>query len=161
MTLPTGAKSSFHRSPPATLQPGGAARRVSRLPPPPGSRRPHTRYAGVISTGKLGLSLAELIRHDRRTELLHWRELLHAQEYGRCFPGFAKEVEGTKVWEVIRSQPRLWSDGYNIFVYHHPEQPGAPISATSPSRSRAHLKLLARCTQQNPSDVRCKATVDQ
>jgi effector-binding domain-containing protein len=32
-----------------------------------------------------------------------------------------------KVWEFIRSQPGLWSDGHNIFLYHHPKQPGAPI----------------------------------
>ena len=32
-----------------------------------------------------------------------------------------------KVWEFIRSQPGLWTDGHNIFLYHHPKQPGAPI----------------------------------
>ena len=32
-----------------------------------------------------------------------------------------------KVWEFIRSQPELWTDGHNIFLYHHPKQPGAPI----------------------------------
>ena len=32
-----------------------------------------------------------------------------------------------KVWEFIRSQPGLWTDGHNIFLYHHPTQPGAPI----------------------------------
>ena len=32
-----------------------------------------------------------------------------------------------KVWEFIRSQPGLRTDGHNIFVYHHPTQPGAPI----------------------------------
>ncbi|MBV8715869.1 MAG: GyrI-like domain-containing protein [Chloroflexi bacterium] len=32
-----------------------------------------------------------------------------------------------KVWEFIRSQPGLWTDGHNIFVYHNPKQPGAPI----------------------------------
>ena len=32
-----------------------------------------------------------------------------------------------KVWEFIRSQPELRTDGHNIFVYHHPTQPGAPI----------------------------------
>ena len=32
-----------------------------------------------------------------------------------------------KVWEFIRSQPGLRSDGHNIFLYHHPAQPGAPI----------------------------------
>lgn len=32
-----------------------------------------------------------------------------------------------KVWPFLRSQPGLWSDGHNIFLYHHPAQPGAPI----------------------------------
>ena len=32
-----------------------------------------------------------------------------------------------KVWEFIRSQQGLRSDGHNIFLYHHPTEPGAPI----------------------------------
>jgi hypothetical protein len=32
-----------------------------------------------------------------------------------------------KVWEFIRRQPGLRTDGHNIFLYHHPMQPGAPI----------------------------------
>ena len=32
-----------------------------------------------------------------------------------------------KVWPFIRSQQGLWTDGHNIFLYHHPAQPGAPI----------------------------------
>jgi len=32
-----------------------------------------------------------------------------------------------KVWEFIRSQPGLWIDGHNIFLYQQPTQPGAPI----------------------------------
>ena len=32
-----------------------------------------------------------------------------------------------KVWDFIRSQPGLWTDGHNIFLYHHPKQPAAPI----------------------------------
>jgi hypothetical protein len=31
------------------------------------------------------------------------------------------------VWAFIRSQPGLWTDGHNIFLYHHPKQPDAPI----------------------------------
>jgi hypothetical protein len=31
------------------------------------------------------------------------------------------------VWGVIHSQPGLRTDGHNIFLYHHPTQPGAPI----------------------------------
>jgi hypothetical protein len=32
-----------------------------------------------------------------------------------------------KVWEFIRSQPGLRTDGHNIFLYRHPTQPGTPI----------------------------------
>jgi effector-binding domain-containing protein len=32
-----------------------------------------------------------------------------------------------KVWDFIRSQPGLWTDGHNIFLYHHAKQPGAAI----------------------------------
>jgi effector-binding domain-containing protein len=30
-----------------------------------------------------------------------------------------------KVWEFIRSRQGLWTHGHNIFLYHHPAQPGA------------------------------------
>jgi len=32
-----------------------------------------------------------------------------------------------KVWAFIRSQSGLWTDGHNVFLYHHPTRPGAPI----------------------------------
>jgi hypothetical protein len=32
-----------------------------------------------------------------------------------------------KVWPFIRSQPDLWTEGHNIFLYHHPTQPGSQI----------------------------------
>lgn len=32
-----------------------------------------------------------------------------------------------KVWPFIRSQPGLWTDGHNVFLYHRPSHPGAPI----------------------------------
>src|SRR5579863_3826979 len=32
-----------------------------------------------------------------------------------------------KVWNFIRSQPGLSTDGHNIFLYRQPTQPGAPI----------------------------------
>ena len=32
-----------------------------------------------------------------------------------------------KVWDFIRSQSSLWTDGHNVFLYHHPQQPGARI----------------------------------
>lgn len=30
-----------------------------------------------------------------------------------------------KVWDFIRSQPGLWADGHNVFLYHNPSQPGS------------------------------------
>jgi len=32
-----------------------------------------------------------------------------------------------KVWDFIRSRPGLRTDGHNVFLYHNPTQPGAPI----------------------------------
>jgi len=32
-----------------------------------------------------------------------------------------------KVWEFVRSQPGLWTEGHNIFLYHHPRQSGEPM----------------------------------
>lgn len=32
-----------------------------------------------------------------------------------------------KVWAFLRSQPGLWADGHNIFLYHHPDRAGAPM----------------------------------
>jgi hypothetical protein len=32
-----------------------------------------------------------------------------------------------KVWDFIRSHPGLWTDGHNVFLYHHSKQPGAAI----------------------------------
>src|SRR5437667_9762614 len=32
-----------------------------------------------------------------------------------------------QVWSFLRSQPRLRTDGHNIFLYHHPTQSDAAI----------------------------------
>ena len=32
------------------------------------------------------------------------------------------------IWDFLRSHPGLWTDGHNIFVYHHPKHPDAPLS---------------------------------
>jgi hypothetical protein len=32
-----------------------------------------------------------------------------------------------RVWAFIRGQPGLWTNGHNIFLYHHPAHPTAPI----------------------------------
>src|SRR6476620_4582247 len=42
-------------------------------------------------------------------------------------PGTAWRSALGKVWPFIRSQPGLWTDGHDIFLFHHPAQPGAPI----------------------------------
>ena len=31
------------------------------------------------------------------------------------------------VWAYLRAHAGLWTDGHNIFVYHHPLRPGAPM----------------------------------
>jgi effector-binding domain-containing protein len=33
----------------------------------------------------------------------------------------------SKVWDFIRSQPGLWTDGHNVFVYHESKPPGGPL----------------------------------
>jgi effector-binding domain-containing protein len=33
-----------------------------------------------------------------------------------------------QVWAFVRSQPGLWTDGHNLFLYHHPAQPGLPMN---------------------------------
>jgi hypothetical protein len=32
-----------------------------------------------------------------------------------------------KVWDFIRSRAGLWTDGHNVFVYHLPVEPDAPL----------------------------------
>ena len=41
--------------------------------------------------------------------------------------GSAWEPALGKVWDFIRSQPGLWIDGHNVFLYHHSTHTGAPI----------------------------------
>ena len=41
--------------------------------------------------------------------------------------GSAWEPALSKVWDFIRSQPGLWIDGHNVFLYHHSTQTGARI----------------------------------
>jgi hypothetical protein len=41
--------------------------------------------------------------------------------------GSAWEPALGKVWEFIRSQPGLRTDGHNVFLYRHSTQPDAPI----------------------------------
>src|ERR1700728_2344112 len=41
--------------------------------------------------------------------------------------GWAWGPAMNKVWEFIGAEPGLRTDGHNVFLYHHPTQPGAPI----------------------------------
>ncbi len=41
--------------------------------------------------------------------------------------GSAWGVALDKVWEFIRTEPGLWTDGHNVFLYRHPTEPGAPL----------------------------------
>ena len=56
----------------------------------------------------------------------------------------ASEPALGKVWGFIRSQPGLWSDGHNIFLYHHPTQPGAPILCDFGVEGHAHICSCGR-----------------
>jgi len=61
-------------------------------------------------------------------EIVHPRKLAAVRR--EVAPGAVGSAWGPavgKVWEFIRSQPGLWVDGHNIFVYQHTKQPGAPI----------------------------------
>src|SRR5437868_4094370 len=63
-----------------------------------------------------------------KTQTVHPRKLAAVRR--EVAPGPVGSAWGPavgKVWDFIRGQPGLWVDGHNIFFYHHPEQPGAPI----------------------------------
>ena len=53
-----------------------------------------------------------------------------------------------KVWGFVRSQPRLQTDGHNIFLYHHPDATGRADTVRLRCRGDAqHLKLRATSTR--------------
>ena len=52
-----------------------------------------------------------------------------------------------KVWPFIRSQPGLWTNGHNIFLYHRQAQAGTPILCEFGVEVTAHSKLPAKCTR--------------
>ena len=61
-------------------------------------------------------------------ETVHSRKLAAVRREVR--PGAVGAAWGPaldKVWNFIRSQPELRTDGHNIFLYHHPTKPGASI----------------------------------
>jgi len=63
-----------------------------------------------------------------RLQTVHPRKLAAVRrEVAPGAVGSAWKPALDKVWEFLRSQPGLRTDGHNIFLYHHPSQPGAPI----------------------------------
>ena len=61
-------------------------------------------------------------------ETVHPRRIAAVRrEVGPGAVGSAWGPALNQVWEFIRSQPGLRTDGHNIFLYRHPTQPGAPI----------------------------------
>src|SRR6202023_539037 len=61
-------------------------------------------------------------------QTVHARKL--AAVWREVAPGAVGSAWGPalgKIWEFIRSQPGLRTHGHNIFLYHHPTQPSAPI----------------------------------
>jgi effector-binding domain-containing protein len=61
-------------------------------------------------------------------QIVHSRKLAAVRR--EVAPGAVGTAWGpalNKVWQFIRSEPGLRTDGHNIFLYHHPKQPGAPI----------------------------------
>lgn len=49
------------------------------------------------------------------------------RELARGAAGSAWRPALDKVWEFLRRQPGLRTDGHNVFLYHHPTQPGAAM----------------------------------
>src|SRR5215467_12461441 len=63
-----------------------------------------------------------------RVQIVHSRKLAAVRrEVAAGAVGSAWGSALGQVWEFIRSQPGLWTNGHNVFLYHHPTQPGAPI----------------------------------
>jgi hypothetical protein len=61
-------------------------------------------------------------------EIVHPRKLAAVRR--EVAPGGVGAAWGPavgKVWDLLRGQPGLRTDGHNIFLYHHPAEPGAPI----------------------------------
>jgi len=49
------------------------------------------------------------------------------REVTRGTVGSAWRDASDQVWAFIRSQPGLWVDGHNVFLYEHPTRPEDPI----------------------------------
>lgn len=78
---------------------------------------------------QLGFSITiEEMPVSINVQTVHPRKLAALRR--EVLPGAVASAWGpalNKVWEFIRTQPGLRTDGHNIFLYHHPKHPGAPI----------------------------------
>lgn len=80
------------------------------------------RHAITILNYDLGMSVSVRLETVHPRRLAAVRRDLAPGEFGAVWrPAL------DKVWEFIRSQPGLRTHGHNIFLYHHPTQPCAPI----------------------------------
>src|SRR5215472_10067435 len=58
-----------------------------------------------------------------------------------------------KVWDFIRRQSRLWTNGHNIFLYHHPTRPSGPILRDF-GDARGHFETAGEvCATETPEAV--------
>lgn len=90
--------------------------------------------SSLESVNELGARVLSIVVYDHgmtasvNVETVHPRRLAAVRR--EVAPGEVGSAWGpavAKVWEFIRSQPGLWSDGHNIFVYHQAQQPGGPL----------------------------------
>jgi effector-binding domain-containing protein len=86
------------------------------------------------TTAIIESGLHDSLVYDRRmpisvnVQTVHPRKLAAVRR--EVAPGAVGSAWGPaigKVWDFIRSQSGLWTNGHNIFLYHNPKQPGAPI----------------------------------
>ncbi|HEY2466435.1 MAG TPA: GyrI-like domain-containing protein [Terracidiphilus sp.] len=75
-----------------------------------------------------------ILPYDRRMPVAVNLQTVHSRKLAAVRRQVAPDAVGSawgpaldKVWEFIRSQPGLRSDGHNIFLYQHPTQRGTPI----------------------------------
>ena len=59
-----------------------------------------------------------------------------------------------KVWEFIRSQPGLRTDGHNIFLHHHSKQQGAPILCDFGVEVTRTFETAVKCTRSKRQGAR-------
>jgi effector-binding domain-containing protein len=81
-----------------------------------------SRHAIAISIYNPGMTLSVSLQtvHPRKLAAVR-REVAQGAVSSAWGPALGK------VWQFIRSQPGLRTDGHNIFLYHNATQPGAPI----------------------------------